>query len=208
MESYEVVSELREWLEVYRDVSRRTADSFADSLGVSRPVAVRAIAPTGTIGLIAGTTTGIEPLYSVAYKRRYLTNGTTWNYEYVVDSVAETLIEEYGLNPDDIETAQDMAGDLERRLGFQANVQDYVDQGISSTVNLPEWGSARNNGDLVPEYAQIIAKYAPRLRGLTFYPDNGRSGQPITKVSYAEAKANRDVVFVEHDECKGGICGL
>ena len=39
---------------------------------INRPVAYRAIAPTGTIGMIAGTTTGIEPLFAVAYKRRFL----------------------------------------------------------------------------------------------------------------------------------------
>ena len=206
---YEVTPELKKWLEVYRDVSRETANKFADQLGVSRPVAVRAIAPTGTIGMLAGTTTGIEPLYSVAYKRRYLTDGTRWNYEFTVDAVAEVLINECGItNPDDIETALDLSNDIERRLAFQADVQAYVDQAISSTVNLPAWGTAGNNADKVPQLAGTIAKYAPRLRGLTFYPDNGRGGQPITKVSYAEAIKHRDVVFVEHDSCKEGVCGL
>lgn len=207
---YAVGPELREWLEVYKDVSRSTADKFADELSISRPVAVRAIAPTGTIGMLAGTTTGIEPLYSVAYKRRYLTGGAQWNYEYVVDAVAEALINECGVDPDGIETAQDMANDLERRLSFQAAVQEYVDQAISSTVNLPEWGSSRNNADLVPEYARVIAKYAPRLRGLTMYPQAGRSGQPITAVPYKEALANRGVVFVDHSDqqCTNGICGI
>lgn len=44
---YECVPELKEWLQVYKDVSEDAANSLCDSLGISRPVAYRAIAPTG-----------------------------------------------------------------------------------------------------------------------------------------------------------------
>jgi ribonucleoside-diphosphate reductase alpha chain len=94
-QKYEVTSELHTWLSVYRGASDQVSRSFADALGVSRPVANRAIAPTGTIGMLAGTTTGIEPVYAVAYKRRYLTNGTRWKYQYAVDHTAQGLIEQY-----------------------------------------------------------------------------------------------------------------
>jgi ribonucleoside-diphosphate reductase alpha chain len=79
---------------------------------------------------------------------------------------------------------------------------------ISSTLNLPEWGSEANNEDKVEEFAQIVAKYAPRLRGLTFYPDGSRGGQPLTTVPYAEAVGKVGIVFEENDACKGGYCGL
>src|SRR5262249_35824836 len=69
---YEVTEELHEWLRIYKEASERAGKLLCDKLGISRPVAYRAIAPTGTIAIAAGTTTGIEPLFSVAYKRRYL----------------------------------------------------------------------------------------------------------------------------------------
>ena len=94
-----------------------------------------------TIGILASTTTGVEPLYAVAYKRRYLSQGTDWKYQYVIDGTAQRLIDEYGIDPATIETAYDLAKDPERRIAFQADVQDFVDMGISSTLNLEAWGT-------------------------------------------------------------------
>lgn len=213
---YEMNEELRAWLGIWRDRSDVTARRFADELGVSRPVAVRAIAPTGTIGIMAGTTTGIEPIFAVAYKRRYLVNGTTWMYQYVVDSAAKELIDMYGIDPDKVESAIDLAADYERRIAFQADVQDFVDMSISSTINLPSYGSDLNNDAMVMDFARTLAHYAPRLRGFTCYPDGARGGQPLTSVAYSEAKEHLGREFEEsvvaHDICdisgKGGTCGI
>lgn len=142
---YEMNDDFRKYLEVYRDVSDETARKYADKFSISRPVACRAIAPTGSIAMLAGTSSGIEPLYAVSYKRRYLKNGTEWHYQYGVDSTAQLLIDQYGIDPKNIESAIDLAEDPERRMAFQADIQDYVDMSISSTINLPEWGSAVNN---------------------------------------------------------------
>lgn len=205
---YEVVPELKQWLEVYKNESERAANEHCDRLYLSRPVAYRAIAPTGSIGILAGTTTGIEPLFACAYKRRYLTDGTRWKYEYIVDHTAETLIREHGVNPDNIETAYSLSGDYEKRIRFQADVQDYVDMNISSTINLPKWGSEANNEDKVEAFAKTLAKYAPRLRGFTAYPDGSRGGQPITEISYKEAHSHKGVIYEENDACLGGVCGI
>jgi ribonucleoside-diphosphate reductase alpha chain len=208
---YEVTPELHEWLAVYRDESDYVSRQFSAELSVSEPVAKRAIAPTGSIGILAGTTTGIEPVFAVAYKRRYLKNGTQWHYQYVVDSAAKDLIERYGVSPDRIESAIDLAADYERRLKFQADTQDYVDQSISSTINMPSWGSDLNNEDKVADIAETLSRYAPRLRGFTVYPDGARGGQPLVSVDYAEAARQQGVEYLEHDICviggKGGTCG-
>jgi ribonucleoside-diphosphate reductase alpha chain len=102
--------------------------------------------------------------------------------------------------------------DPDRRIRFQADVQDYVDMSISSTINLPQWGSNHNNEDTVKSMADALIKYAPRLRGFTCYPDGSRGGQPLTIVDYKDAKQHNGVVFEESDICslsgKGGTCGL
>ena len=207
---YEMNPELRQWMEVYREESERAARSLCDRLSISHPIAFRAIAPTGTIGILAGTTTGIEPLFAVAYKRRYLTEGTKWKYEYVVDSTAEAIIQSTGVDPNEIETSLSLAADPERRIRFQADIQDYVDMAISSTINLPKWGSELNNEDHVDSFASTLAKYAPRLRGFTVYPDGARGGQPLTSVTYKEATKHKGVVFEENSDqqCKDGVCGI
>lgn len=214
-QNYGVSPEFRTWLEVYRGVSDDTAKRWADSLSISRPVAVRSIAPTGSIGIIAGTTTGIEPVYAVAYKRRYLQGGSRWKYQYYVDSAAQDLIDAYSIDPESIESATDLAVDYERRISTQADIQDYVDMAISSTCNLPKWGSEHNNEDTVSAFTDTLARYASRLRGFTCYPDGSRGGQPITSVPYKEAIKNLGEVFEENTEVNDvceitgtGYCGL
>lgn len=206
---YEVTPELHKWLNIYEGQSNQTSRDYSKSLGVSQPVANRAIAPTGTIGLIAGTTTGIEPVYAVAYKRRYLKDGTRWKYQYNVDSTAQRLID-LGVKPSKIECAVDLSTDYERRIKFQADIQDYVDMSISSTINLPPKGDQDFDSK---SFATTLAKYAPRLRGFTAYPDGARGGQPITSVPYEEVLDKIGVEFEEefNDVCtitgRGGVCG-
>jgi ribonucleoside-diphosphate reductase alpha chain len=213
---YEVTPELHQWLGVYKGVSDDVSKKSADEFNCSRPVANRAIAPTGSIGILAGTSTGVEPIFAVAYKRRYLKGGTRWHYQYVVDSAAQELIDLYGTDPNDIESALDLAEDYKRRMQFQADVQDYVDMSISSTINLPAWGSKLNNEDTVMDFTNTLASYAHRLRGFTVYPDSCRGGQPLTSVPYSEAVDKLGEEFEEgletHDICDitghGGSCGV
>lgn len=209
---YEVTPELHKWLKVYKDESERSANEHCDRFYLSHPKAYRAIAPTGSIGILAATTTGIEPLFAVAYKRRFLTEGTKWKYKFVVDSTAERLIRDYGFKAEAIDTAYKLSHDYERRIKFQADIQDYVDMSISSTINLPSWGSKGNSEQDVSMFATTLAHYAERLRGFTCYPDGSRGGQPITEVDYEEAMKHKDVTFEETpDICTitghGGVCG-
>ena len=134
----------------------------------------------------------------------------------MLDSAAQELINLYGTDPYNIESALALANDYKRRIKFQADVQYYVDMSISSTINLPSCGSKFNNEDTVDDFTNTLASYASRLRGFTAYPDGSRGGQPLTPVPYSEAVDKLGEEFEEgveaHDICDitghGGSCGV
>lgn len=206
--SYEENDELASWLDDYQEESDNAAHKYATAHGLSVPIAKRAIAPTGTIGIVAETTTGIEPIFCVAYKRRYKTAQTdgqdVTQYQYVIDPTAKRLIDQ-GVAPEAIEDAYVLSYNVEKRIAFQAWVQQWVDQGISSTVNLP---NTITDPDEVREFGTMLLKHLPKLRGITCYPDGSRGGQPLTASTYEAAMGKEGVVFEENEEtCKGGVCG-
>lgn len=205
---YEGNEELATWLEEYAK-STEYARVWADKHGLSHPVKTRAIAPTGTIGIIAETTTGVEPIFCVAYKRRYKEAKSDGKditrFQYVVDPTAKRLIDQ-GVEPDNIEDAYSLAYTVEKRIAFQAFVQQYVDHGISSTINLPY---VIEDPDEVADFAEMLLPYLPKVRGMTCYPDGSRGGQPLTAVPYMVAAGKEGVVFEESEErCVGGACGI
>ena len=104
-----------------------------------------------------------------------------------------------------------LAMDVEKRIAFQSFVQQYVDHSISSTINLPTWGSAFNNEETLLDFGNTLMKYLPTLRGITVYPDGSRGGQPITSVDYYEALKNEGLEYMEFGNesvCIGGVCGV
>lgn len=204
-EDYEVVPELHKWLSIYEQESDGSAFITAKELDVAVPKGVRAIAPTGTIGIIAETTTGIEPLFCKAYKRRYIKDNV-WMAQYVIDGTVKRLMDK-GVKLENIKDSYDLS--FKQRVKFQADVQNYVDMAISSTCNLPSWGSDQNNDKTLEKNAKTLLKYAKRLRGFTVYPDGARGGQPLNRVDISEAMANEGVVFEENEmECVNGVCGI
>lgn len=203
--TYDPNEELGEWMEEYAKSTDIAAD-LADRLGVSHPVKTRAIAPTGTIGILAETTTGIEPLFASAYKRRYL-KANDWHFQYVIDATAQRLIDG-GVAPENLESAYELANTPERRIAFQAWIQQYVDHGISSTLNLP---SVDDQTFTHEEFGEMLFKYLPSLRGVTAYPDGARGGQPLNVVPIEEAYGVEGLEFEEVGSgmaCVSGACGV
>jgi ribonucleoside-diphosphate reductase alpha chain len=202
---YEMSPELRSWLEVYA-TSTEKACAWADKHNLSHPIKTRAIAPTGTIGILGETTTGIEPLFCVAYKRRFLDTDGVWKYQFVIDPIAQRLIDE-GIDPDSIETAYSLSYDVERRIKFQAELQEYVDHSMASTINLPY---AMTDEQEVKDFGETLYRYVHRLRGVTCYPDGTRSGQPLEAVPYDYAKTRTGVTYDDNRDhaCASGVCGI
>ena len=200
-------AELGKWLDAYA-MSGAVANLACDRLGISRSVATRAVAPNGTISIVAETTSSAEPVMYAAYKRRYL-DGNVWKAQYVIDPTARRLVDD-GCDPELIEDSLTLAEDYGRRIEMQAWLQRYVDHGISSTINLPPWGSSINNETTVDAFGKKLMEYLPGLRGITAYPDGARGGQPITRVSYAEAVKSPGVEFLDgaEDGCRSGVCGV
>lgn len=203
--SYECVPELHKWLAIYEQETDGAAFVGAKNLGIAVPKGVRAVAPTGSIGIMAETTTGIEPLFCKSYKRRYFRDGG-WSYQYVVDGAIKRLIDK-GHSYEKIQDSFDIS--FKDRVKFQADVQNYVDMAISSTCNMPAWGTDGNNESTLPKNAATLLRYAKRLRGFTVYPDGCRGGQPLTRCDLKEALENEGKVFEEReDTCIGGVCGV
>lgn len=186
------------------------ATRIATDWMLSAPLATRSIAPTGTIGIVAETTTGMEPIFAVAYQRRYIEQGARL-HQYVVDPVAKRLLDS-GVPADAIEDAYALASTpegIERRLDFQVYLQQYVDHAVSSTINLAPWGSPSNNDHTVKRLGEALLSRMPALRGITFYPDGARGGQPLTRVSLEQALGKEGQVFEAADVCsiRGGTDG-
>lgn len=206
---YEMVDELREWLQIWQDESDQAAIDVANKFNLSVPVKKRAIAPNGTIGIIGETTTSAEPIFCIAYKRRFLDADNIWRFQYVIDPTAHHLITERGVDPDMIEDAYALSYDVERRIKFQADLQDYVDHGISSTINLPY---SIVDPQEVKDFGETLMNYLPRLRGVTCYPDGARAGQPLEAVPYHVALGKTGVTLEEDTgrdaQCHSGVCGV
>lgn len=201
----EAFEALRPYMEEYSRALEYAHD-WQDRLGLSHSKGATAIAPNGTIGIIAESTPSGDPLFSAAERREVKVarpTGDHYEAHIVVDPVAKRLLEE-GVTPDLIEDAYSI--DHERRIAMQAFLQDYTDHAISSTINLP---GTIIDVEGVRKFGQTLMQYLPRMRGVTVYPDGARAGQPRSPVDLEWAIENEGAVFETREEtCVGGVCGI
>lgn len=140
-----------------------------------RNVCILTVAPVGSGSVLTGTTSGVEPIFSLSYHRRSESLSQEW-YE-----VEHPLVREYRAATGD--DAEDLPGffvtshqiDPFFRIKMQATLQRYVDSAISSTVNLPE--------DIRVETVKEIYEYAWELgcKGVTVYREGSREGILLTE---------------------------
>lgn len=185
------------------------ACDWQDKLNISRSIAATAIAPNGTIGIIAESTPSGDPLFSTARERVVITaspSGDVSTIHVVVDPVAKRLVSN-GIDPDAIEDAYSLSLYPERRLAMQAYLQTHVDQAVSSTMNLPY---VMNDPGEQRTFGETLMQYLPKLRGVTAYPDGARAGQPLKPIPLKYALEHEGEMRIEsvEDTCSGSVCGV
>ena len=143
------------------------------------------IAPTGTISLLAGNvSSGIEPVFEFAFRRRVLGEDGHTQEEDVEDFAAKRFRAISGVEkprPAAFVTAGSLAPGA--HVAMQAALQPFVDSAISKTINCPEAISFEDFRDV---YAQAFAE---GLKGCTTYRPNPITGAVLVPVTAEGATA-------------------
>ena len=162
--------------------------------GEPRPMrnsAPTTIAPTGTISIIAGTSSGIEPLFALSYVRNVMDNTRLVEVNPYFEAVArregfysealmEQLAETGSLETLDVpdwvkgvfRTSHDISPEWHVRM--QAAFQKYTDNSVSKTINFPHNATT---DDVANAYTMA---YDLGCKGITVYRDGSKSGQVLS----------------------------
>ncbi len=150
------------------------------------------IAPTGTLSIIAGCSSGIEPLFALSYKRNILDGDQLIEVNPYFEKVArdegfysEELMNELaeGTSLHDIDGVPDSIKPLfvtaheikaEWHVKMQAAFQGFTHNAVSKTVNFPREATTE---DIARVY---MLAYEEGLKGITIYRDGSREGQVLT----------------------------
>lgn len=128
------------------------------------------VAPTGTLSIIAGTSSGIEPIYETRYRRMLFGD--------VEIEVIDPLYEEMGRRIDDERRAMLFKGAFDipplRHLRLQQAFQKHVDNGVSKTINLAQ---SETPGTVLDIYRKA---YSLGLKGTTVFRDRSRGFQVLS----------------------------
>jgi len=152
------------------------------------------VAPTGTISMIAGASSGIEPIFSLVYRKQNILDGQTLFY---VNKNFETVAHERGFYsedlmefladggslqdredvPEDVRDLFHVSSDIspEYHVRMQAAFQESVDAGISKTVNFPNEATQE---DVETAY---MMSWELKCKGITVYRAGSREKEVLTK---------------------------
>ncbi|MCK5825334.1 MAG: adenosylcobalamin-dependent ribonucleoside-diphosphate reductase [Ichthyobacteriaceae bacterium] len=152
-----------------------------------RNISVSTVAPTGTLSMLAHTSSGVEPVFLLSYKRRRKVNqndpSAITSY---IDDMGDAF-EEFNVYHHKLKTWMEITGktdisdspyagstapeiDWKKRIEMQSIVQKYITHSISSTINLPNDVSVEKVGEIYME------SWEKGLKGITVYRDGSRSG--------------------------------
>lgn len=170
-----------------------------------RNISISTVAPTGTLSLLAQTSSGIEPVFMLAYKRRRKVNlldkntsidfidpmGDAWQEFTVYHPKLKTWMNVSG--DKEIEnstyygsTANDI--DSEKRIELQSIVQKFTTHSISSTINLPKEATKEQVGKI------YMNAWEQGLKGITVYRDGSRTGVLVATTENNKAEKSTSII--------------
>lgn len=166
-----------------------------------RNATVTTIAPTGTISIMANSSSGVEPLFAVSYVRQVMDNDILVEVHPHFEAIArergfyslelmQRIAEDGTLHnieeiPDDIRRVFVTAHDIspEMHIKMQAAFQKHTDNAVSKTVNF-------TNGATVQDVAKVYElAYQLDCKGVTIYRDGSRDQQVLTRGKKEEKSA-------------------
>jgi ribonucleoside-diphosphate reductase alpha chain len=164
------------------------------------------VAPTGTISMVLGVSTGLEPIFAPVYMRKWKTSTPgVFNENIVIDP----LFKEMYLRGRDLTHcvgAYDVTP--EEHMKVQSVVQAHIDSAVSKTCNLPS--------DFKPEtlYEDLLSQ-AHDLKGVTFYRAGSRGNEPLTTVDHTTLDLDALItsgklqeLASSIDTCIEGVCEI
>lgn len=173
-----------------------------------RNISISTVAPTGTVSLLAQTSSGIEPVFMLSYKRRRKLNershrkasfvddaGDQWEEFDIYHPKLKHWMELYPeksieLSPYHGATAPEI--DWQKRIEIQAVIQQYVTHSISSTINLPQETDVATVDKIYRE------AWRQGLKGITVYRDGSRMGVLVKKEDKKPEKSDRNEDIIEN----------
>ncbi len=187
------------------------------SLGPRRNATTTTIAPTGTLSIIAGCSSGIEPAFALSFVRTVMDNDHLLEVNPLFEQAAKaqgfysealmTRIAERGTIKGDLDiplairkvfvTAHDIKP--ETHIKMQAAFQKYTDNAVSKTVNLPH--------DATEADVKAIYDLAFKLKckGVTIYRDGSKDNQVLSVASKADAVDDNGNGFLQAGKVRPNI---
>jgi ribonucleoside-diphosphate reductase alpha chain len=160
---------------------------------------VTTVAPTGTISIFAGCSSGIEPLFAVAFLRNQagalmpdvnedfvrIARAEGWHSDELMKRIAEEGHIHFPEVPQHVQRAFVTAHDItpEWHVRMQAGFQEHCDSAISKTTNFPHEASVED----VRKIYELA--YKLNCKGVTVYRDGSRDAAPLTTGKTAKSAA-------------------
>ncbi len=152
-----------------------------------RNISLSTVAPTGSLSILAQTSSGIEPVFMLSYKRRKKVNPNDPNVKVDFVDANGDAFEEFTVYHHKLKEWMKATGETDiakspyygstapeidwiKRVKLQSVVQKYTTHSISSTINLPSNVSVDMVGKI------YIEAWKQGLKGITVYRDGSRSG--------------------------------